>query len=105
MSVTVRIEREGAVTTVILARPEVRNAFDNETAHALADAFREFDADDEARVAVLWGEGGSFCAGADPQAVARGERPRRHEGAKFQTPQGPPLSRATEKLVAVCSHH
>ena len=47
----VRVERNGPVTTVILDRPEVRNAVDGPTAEALADAFRAFDADDEARVA------------------------------------------------------
>jgi enoyl-CoA hydratase/carnithine racemase len=69
---SVRIERQGPVTTVILARPEVRNAVDPATAKALADAFRAFDADAEASVAVLWGEGGTFCAGADLKAFAEG---------------------------------
>ncbi|WP_333767556.1 crotonase/enoyl-CoA hydratase family protein [Streptomyces sp. IBSBF 2435] len=70
----VRIEREGAVTTVVLSRPAARNAVDGPTARALADAFRAFDADDGAAVAVLWGEGGTFCAGADLKAIgtARG---------------------------------
>jgi len=61
----VRIEREAFVTTVILDRPEARNAVDRETAEALAEAFRAFDKDAEQRVAVLWGANGSFCAGAD----------------------------------------
>jgi enoyl-CoA hydratase len=69
----VRIERSGAVTTVILARPERRNAVDRATAAALSEAFRGFEADTEARVAVLFGEGGCFCAGADLQALATGE--------------------------------
>ncbi|MFF2555669.1 crotonase/enoyl-CoA hydratase family protein [Nocardia sp. NPDC058058] len=63
--VSVRVERNGPVTTVILHRPEARNAVDGPTARALADAFREFDADPDAAVAVLWGDGGTFCAGAD----------------------------------------
>ncbi|MHB8468308.1 MAG: crotonase/enoyl-CoA hydratase family protein [Gaiellaceae bacterium] len=62
---SVRSERDGHVTTVVLDRREARNAVDREHAAALADAFRAFDADDEARVAVLWGAGGTFCAGAD----------------------------------------
>ncbi|MCW2785364.1 MAG: enoyl-CoA hydratase, partial [Marmoricola sp.] len=62
---TVRIERSGPVTTVILDRPDARNAVDGPTAQALADAFRAFDADEEQYVAVLYGEGGTFCAGAD----------------------------------------
>ncbi len=62
---TVRVEKNGAVTTVIHSRPEVRNAMDPASADALVAAFNEFDADPEARVAVFWGEGGAFCAGWD----------------------------------------
>jgi enoyl-CoA hydratase len=61
----VRVERDGPVTTVILDRPAVRNAVDGPTAALLAQAFAEFEADESARVAVLWGDGGTFCAGAD----------------------------------------
>ncbi|MFC9996142.1 crotonase/enoyl-CoA hydratase family protein [Nocardia sp. NPDC127526] len=67
--VSVRVERNGPVTTVILHRPEARNAVDGPTAAALAEAFREFDADPAASVAVLWGEGGTFCAGADLKSL------------------------------------
>jgi len=67
---TVRTERNGPVTTVILDRPEVRNAVDGPTAHALVAAFTDFDADPQARVAVLWGSGGTFCAGADLHAMS-----------------------------------
>ena len=56
---TVRVERDGQVTTVILDRPAVRNAVDGPTAAALAGAFRSFDAHDGAHVAVLWGAGGT----------------------------------------------
>jgi enoyl-CoA hydratase len=70
---SVRIERAGPVTTVILDRPAVRNAVDRDTAQALADAFRTFDADPDARVGVLWGASGSFCAGADLGAIAAGK--------------------------------
>jgi enoyl-CoA hydratase len=66
----VRVERGGAVTTVILDRPERRNAVDGATAAQLADAFRAFDADPTAGAAVLWGAGGTFCAGADLKAIA-----------------------------------
>ncbi|MBI1815974.1 MAG: crotonase/enoyl-CoA hydratase family protein [Deltaproteobacteria bacterium] len=69
----VRIERKGPVFTVILSRPERRNAVDRTTAAALADAFREFESDASAGVAVLFGEGGNFCAGADLKAVATGD--------------------------------
>jgi enoyl-CoA hydratase len=61
----VRIEKRDAVTTVILDRPDVKNAVDRQTAEDLAHAFRAFDNDPESRVAVLWGANGVFCAGAD----------------------------------------
>ncbi len=70
---SVRSEKSGAVTTIVLARPHVRNAIDATTADALSDAFSAFDADPAAHVAVLWGEGGNFCAGADLKALANGE--------------------------------
>jgi enoyl-CoA hydratase len=69
---TVRVESAGPVTTVILDRPEARNAVDRPHAEALYDAFRAFEADRAARVAVLWGAGGAFCAGADLDFVASG---------------------------------
>jgi enoyl-CoA hydratase len=68
--VGVRTERRGRVATVVIDRPECRNAVDGPTAAALAQAFRDFDADDTLDVAVLWGAGGCFCAGADLKAVA-----------------------------------
>ena len=67
-----RIERDGPVTTVTLDRKAVKNAVDRDTAVALAAAFRAFDADPEARVAVLHGDHGTFCAGADLKALAVG---------------------------------
>ncbi|HSO38431.1 MAG TPA: crotonase/enoyl-CoA hydratase family protein, partial [Labilithrix sp.] len=70
---SVRVEKNGPVTTIVLARPEVRNAVDRATAAALAAAFRAFEADEAAHVAVLYGDGGTFCAGADLGAFARGE--------------------------------
>ncbi len=60
-----RIEKKGRVWTVIHSRPEARNAMNPESADALVSAFREFDASSDAAVAVLWGEGGAFCAGWD----------------------------------------
>ncbi len=77
---TVRIERSGRVTTVVISRPERRNAIDGATASALANAFRNFDADPDADVAVLWGEGGNFCAGADLKAFAENPEQMRLSG-------------------------
>lgn len=73
---TIRVERDGAVLTVLLNRPAVRNAVDRATAEALAEAFREFDADDSVRVGVLSGAGEHFCAGADLKAFAAGDSNR-----------------------------
>ena len=72
----VRVERSGPVTTIYLHRPARRNAVDGPTAVALAAAFRAFDADPDAAAAVLHGEGGVFCSGADLTALGteRGNR-------------------------------
>ena len=70
---SVHVELDGPVTTVIIDRPDVRNAIDRDTAHALTAAFERFDADPAQQVAVLWGKGGVFCAGADLKAVASGD--------------------------------
>lgn len=69
---TISVRDDGPVRVVTIERPERRNAVDRETAAALAEAFRAFDADDALSVAVLTGAGGTFCAGADLQAVAEG---------------------------------
>ncbi|MFH0520691.1 crotonase/enoyl-CoA hydratase family protein [Streptomyces sp. M41] len=99
----VRVERQGHVTTVVLSRPEVRNAVDGPTAAELTAAFRDFEADDEARVAVLWGEGGTFCAGADLKAIG-GERGNRvaEEG---DGPMGPTRLRLSKPVIAAVAGH
>ncbi|MCZ4608420.1 crotonase/enoyl-CoA hydratase family protein [Streptomyces sp. Lzd4kr] len=99
----VRIERQGHVTTVVLSRPEVRNAVDGPTAAELADAFREFDADEEARVAVLWGEGGTFCAGADLKALGTERGNRVAEDG--DGPMGPTRLRLSKPVVAAIAGH
>jgi enoyl-CoA hydratase len=68
----IEVDRDGAVLVVRLNRPEVRNAVDGPTARALADTFREYDADPDLSVAVLTGSGGSFCSGADLGSIADG---------------------------------
>ena len=100
---SVRIEREGRVLTVILHRPLRRNAVDRRTADALEAAFRVFEADETADVAVLWGEGGTFCAGADLKEIAEG-RPNRLEedGAG---PMGPSRMRLRKPVVAAIAGH
>ena len=66
----VRIEKSDAVWTVIHSRPETRDAMDPDSATALYEAFRTFDSDEIAHVAVFWGEGGSFCSGWDLKHAA-----------------------------------
>jgi enoyl-CoA hydratase len=97
----VRVARSGPVTTVILDRPARRNAVDRDTALALADAFRAFDADPGARVAVLWGAGGTFCSGADLHAIAAG-RPNRFE-PDGDAPMGPTRMRLDKPVIAAVS--
>jgi enoyl-CoA hydratase len=100
---SVRIERSGPVTTVILDRPSVRNAVDGPTAAALAEAFGEFEADDRARAAVLCGAGGTFCAGADLKAVG-GPHGNRAE-PDGDGPMGPTRMRLSKPVIAAISGH
>ncbi len=100
---TVRTESHGPVRTIVLSRPEVRNAVDGPTALALADAFRAFDADDAAHVAVLWGDGGTFCAGADLKAVAAGRANR--VAPDGDGPMGPTRLVLGKPAIAAISGH
>ena len=99
----VRAERNGAVYTVVLSRPHARNAVDGPTAQALLEAFEEFDADDSAAVAVLWGEGGTFCAGADLKALGteRGNR----LGDDGPGPMGPTRLHLGKPVIAAVAGH
>jgi enoyl-CoA hydratase len=99
----VRVERAGPVTTVILDRPDVKNAVDRPTAEALADAFRAFDADADARVGVLWGDHGAFCAGADLKAVAGGHGNR--VAADGDGPMGPSRMVLGKPVIAAIAGH
>jgi enoyl-CoA hydratase len=97
----VRAETRDQVTTIIIDRPERRNAVDAETATRLADAFRTFEADPAARVAVLWGAGGTFCAGADLKAVGAGRGNRvRPDG---DGPMGPTRMLLAKPVIAAVS--
>lgn len=98
---SVRTEKRGPVTTVILSRPEARNAVDRPTAQALADAFRKFDSDDSAEVAVLWGEGGTFCAGADLKAM--GTERNNRVAPDGDGPMGPTRMRLSKPVIAAVS--
>jgi len=97
----VRVERSGAVTTVYLHRPARRNAVDGPAAAALAAAFRAFDADQDAAVAVLHGEGGVFCSGADLTALGteRGNR----VAPDGDAPMGVSRMRLSKPVIAAVS--
>ena len=99
----VRVERSGPVTTVVLSRPGKRNAVDGPTAAALADAFRDFEADESAAVAVLWGEGGTFCAGADLTAIGTDLQNRVEPDG--DGPMGPTRMRLSKPVIAAISGH
>ncbi|NKQ56295.1 crotonase/enoyl-CoA hydratase family protein [Amycolatopsis sp. K13G38] len=99
----VRVERAGPVYTVILHRPDARNAVDGPTAAALAEAFEAFDADASASVAVLWGEGGTFCAGADLKAVGTQRMNRLAEDGPG--PMGPTRMRLGKPVIAAVAGH
>jgi enoyl-CoA hydratase len=99
----VKIERDGPVTTVLLSRPERRNAVDGPTAAALAAAFRDFDADPKAAVAVLHGEGGVFCAGADLHAV--GTETGNRVAPDGDGPMGPTRLRLSKPVIAAIAGH
>ncbi|QWC86405.1 crotonase/enoyl-CoA hydratase family protein [Nocardioidaceae bacterium] len=99
MSSPVRVERDGPVTTVVLHRPEARNAVDGPTAAALADAFRAFDADPEQHVAVLWGDGGTFCAGADLKGIGT-DRSNRVDDLPADGPMGPSRMQLGKPVIA-----
>ena len=98
---SVRVERSGRVTTVILDRPSVRNAVDGPTAAALATAFRDFDADADADVAVLWGAGGTFSSGADLKATGGPDGNRTSPDG--DGPMGPTRMRLTKPVIAAIS--
>ncbi|KXO94240.1 enoyl-CoA hydratase [Tsukamurella pulmonis] len=99
----VLVRKDGPVTIVSINRPAVRNAVDRRTAEALADAFRAFDADPDAAVAILTGEGGTFCAGADLKAVAAGD-PNRF-APDGDAPMGVSRLRLSKPVIAAISGH
>lgn len=100
---TVRVEKSGPVTTVVMSRPEVRNAVDGPTADELVAAFEEFDADADASVAVLWGEGGTFCAGADLRSLGTRRSNRVEETGAG--PMGPSRMRLSKPVIAAVAGH
>lgn len=95
-------ETNGSVTTITLNRPDVRNAVDRPTAEALAAAFRAFDVDESALVAVFHGANGHFCAGADLKAMADESRRNRME-PDGDAPMGVSRMRLRKPVIAAVS--
>lgn len=95
--------RDGKVFTVTINRPQVRNAVDSATAAALATAFKEFEADDALCAAVLTGDGGTFCAGADLREVAEGRRTAVDENGAG--PMGPTWLQLSKPVIAAVEGH
>ena len=100
---TVQIEKNGPVTTVVLNRPGVRNAVDRATALALVAAFEAFEADGDAQVAVLFGDHGSFCAGADLKAIAEGDP--NNIDVEGDGPLGPTRRTLSKPVIAAIAGH
>ena len=101
---TIKVENHERVTLVSLSRPEVRNAVDGATAAALAQAFREFDSDEQSDVAVLYGDYGTFCAGADLKAVAA-EDGMNSLSIKGDGPMGPSRMVLGKPVIAAIAGH
>ncbi len=95
---TLQRSTHGPVTTLLIDRPQRRNAVDRDTAQALADAVRAFEDDPDAAVLVLGGAGGTFCAGADLQAVHAGQ-PNRLEPTG-DAPMGPSRIHLSKPAIA-----
>ena len=99
MTEPLAITREGRTLVVAINRPERRNVVDLATARALHRAFIEFDADAEADVAILTGNGGAFCAGADLRALNEGERKPIEPDGDF-APMGPTRLKLSKPIIA-----
>jgi enoyl-CoA hydratase len=96
---TVLYARRGATAVITIDRPAVRNCVDGPTADALARAFRRFEGEDDAFVAVLTGAGGCFCAGADLKAVGEG-RGNRVDEKGGDGPMGPTRMLLDKPVIA-----
>lgn len=107
---TVLVDHDGPVTVVTIDRPTARNAVDGPTADALVEAFAAFEADADQSVAVLTGNGDTFCAGADLKAVSegRGNRVDQHPAAEIVGtlgPMGPTRMSLSKPVIAAIEGH
>ncbi|MGQ4875604.1 MAG: crotonase/enoyl-CoA hydratase family protein [Promethearchaeia archaeon] len=97
----IKIEKDYPIYTVIIDNPESKNAVDGPTAQELADAFRNFEDDDKALVAVLYGANGTFCSGANLKAIAKGLGNR--IDPKGDGPMGPSRMLLSKPVIAAVS--
>jgi enoyl-CoA hydratase len=95
---TILIERNYPIYTIIIDNPKVKNAVDGPTARELTNAFRDFDKDDKAEVAILWGDNGTFCSGANLKAIANGYGNQIEK--KGDGPMGPTRMRLSKPVIA-----
>lgn len=102
---TVQVEKSDNIWTIIIDRPDVRNAVDGPTAQALVSAFTSFDEDPDAAVAVLYGEGGTFCAGADLKAVATDPSRANRLVTEGDGPMGPSRMLLSKPVIAAIEGH
>lgn len=100
---TVRVENSGPVTTVIIDRPQARNAVDPMTADALIAAFEDFERDGDARVGVLTGAAGAFCAGADLKYVST--HAPSADWIEGDGPMGPSRRLLSKPVIAAIAGH
>ncbi len=97
----IEVEINYPIYTIIINNPHVKNAVDGPTAKELADAFRDFENDNDALVAVLWGTDGTFCSGANLKAIATGEENRIN--AEGDGPMGPTRMILSKPVIAAVS--
>jgi enoyl-CoA hydratase len=103
---TIHHQTDGSVAVVTIDRPEVANAIDGPTALELADAFRRFEGDEDAAVAVLAGANGKFCAGADLKAMREEGAPRANRvEPDGDGPVGPTRMLLRKPVIAAVEGH
>ncbi|NVM36504.1 MAG: crotonase/enoyl-CoA hydratase family protein [Candidatus Lokiarchaeota archaeon] len=94
----IKIEKNYPIYTIILDNPEVKNAVDGPTATELANAFKNFEKDEKALVAVLWGANGTFCSGANLKSITNGQGNRIDR--KGDAPMGPSRMALSKPVIA-----
>ena len=96
MSDDILVDRRDGVATITINRPDARNAMNKAAAEGIAAALDRLDAEDDLRVAILTGAGGTFCSGMDLKGFLRGESPvvegRGFGGLTQKSPEKPVIA-------------